>query len=118
MTKVGYARCSTDKQELTAQRQALCALGVSQDRIYTYHGRPRSQGQPSTEPCSVQEQTQRLEYYSSASGIRPLHAHGPYWAIVILSGCWDVPKLAAQPCGGFSQRPRRDNDLIPAAELP
>ena len=101
MTKVGYARCSTDKQELTAQRQALCALGVSQDRIYTYHGRPRSQGQPSTEPCSVQEQTQRLEYYSSASGIRPLHAHGPYWAIVILSGCWDVPKLAAQPCGGF-----------------
>ncbi|HAV09807.1 MAG TPA: DNA invertase, partial [Rhodobacteraceae bacterium] len=29
--KIGYARCSTDKQDLTAQRQALCALGVSDD---------------------------------------------------------------------------------------
>ena len=36
--KIGYARCSTDKQDLTAQRQALCALGVSADRIYTDHG--------------------------------------------------------------------------------
>jgi len=38
MTKIGYARCSTDKQDLTAQRQALFALGVSEDRIYTDHG--------------------------------------------------------------------------------
>ena len=37
-TKIGYARCSTDKQDLTAQRQALCALGVPDDRIYTDHG--------------------------------------------------------------------------------
>ena len=36
--KIGYARCSTDKQDLTAQRQALCALGVSEDLIYTDHG--------------------------------------------------------------------------------
>lgn len=35
MTKIGYARCSTfDKQDLTAQRQALKVLGVSEDRIY------------------------------------------------------------------------------------
>ena len=27
MTKIGYARCSTDKQDLTAQRQALNVLG-------------------------------------------------------------------------------------------
>src|SRR6186997_3564820 len=35
---IGYARVSTDKQDLTAQRDALAALGVSSDRIYTDHG--------------------------------------------------------------------------------
>ena len=37
-TKIGYARCSTDKQDLSAQRQALLELGVGEDRIYTDHG--------------------------------------------------------------------------------
>jgi DNA invertase Pin-like site-specific DNA recombinase len=37
-TLIGYARCSTDKQDLSAQRQALCDLGVTEDRIYTDHG--------------------------------------------------------------------------------
>lgn len=37
-TKIGYARCSTDGQDLTAQKQALGALGVASDRIYTDHG--------------------------------------------------------------------------------
>ena len=37
-THIGYARCSTDKQDLTAQRLALAALGVAEDRIYTDHG--------------------------------------------------------------------------------
>jgi DNA invertase Pin-like site-specific DNA recombinase len=37
-TKIGYARCSTDKQDLAAQRLALLALGVAEDRIYTDHG--------------------------------------------------------------------------------
>lgn len=36
--KIGYARCSTDKQDLTAQRKALLELGVSPERIYTDHG--------------------------------------------------------------------------------
>ena len=36
--KIGYARCSTDSQDLTAQKQALAALGVASDRIYTDHG--------------------------------------------------------------------------------
>src|SRR5687768_2978751 len=35
---IGYARCSTDKQDLAAQRAALERLGVSPERIYTDHG--------------------------------------------------------------------------------
>lgn len=37
-TKIGYARCSTDRQDLTAQRAALAELGVTEDHIYTDHG--------------------------------------------------------------------------------
>ena len=35
---VGYARCSTDEQDLTAQRQRLCELGVADGRVYLDHG--------------------------------------------------------------------------------
>ena len=35
---VGYARCSTQKQDLRAQKDALRALGVSDDRIYVDEG--------------------------------------------------------------------------------
>ena len=35
---IGYARVSTDAQDLTAQREALAALGVSAKRIYVDHG--------------------------------------------------------------------------------
>ncbi len=37
-TLIGYARCSTDEQDLTAQRQALHALGVPPDRVDIDHG--------------------------------------------------------------------------------
>ncbi|GAB3597504.1 DNA-invertase hin (plasmid) [Corynebacterium faecale] len=36
--KIGYARCSTTKQDLRAQREQLVQLGVSPDRIYVDHG--------------------------------------------------------------------------------
>jgi len=37
-TIIGYARCSTDEQDLTAQRQPLAELGVAAERIYLDHG--------------------------------------------------------------------------------
>jgi len=37
-TMIGYARCSTDEQDLTAQRQLLLGLGVAPDRIYLDDG--------------------------------------------------------------------------------
>ena len=35
---VGYARCSTDEQDLTAQKKALTALGAQPERTYVDHG--------------------------------------------------------------------------------
>ena len=35
---IGYARCSTDEQDLTVQREGLASLGVTPDRIYDDHG--------------------------------------------------------------------------------
>jgi DNA invertase Pin-like site-specific DNA recombinase len=37
-TLIGYARCSTDKQDVEAQRQALLGLGVVGERIYLDRG--------------------------------------------------------------------------------
>ncbi|GAA3466302.1 recombinase family protein [Nonomuraea roseola] len=38
MAKIGYARCSTDKQDVAAQRMILRELGVPEDRIYVDEG--------------------------------------------------------------------------------
>jgi len=35
---IGYARCSTDEQDRTIQREGLAGLGVTPDRIYVDHG--------------------------------------------------------------------------------
>lgn len=37
-TLIGYARCSTDKQDIAVQQDALLKLGVTADRIYTDKG--------------------------------------------------------------------------------
>ena len=37
-TLIGYARCSTNKQDLSAQQSALVSLGVATDRIYVDRG--------------------------------------------------------------------------------
>lgn len=37
-TMIGYARCSTDKQDLAAQMGILAGMGIAPDRIYTDHG--------------------------------------------------------------------------------
>lgn len=36
--RIGYARCSTEEQDLAAQRSALSSLGVDPSRIYIDHG--------------------------------------------------------------------------------
>jgi DNA invertase Pin-like site-specific DNA recombinase len=44
---VGYARCSTTSQDLTAQREQLAALGVPADCVYLDKGADRHQpGRP------------------------------------------------------------------------
>ena len=35
---IGYARCFTDNHDLTAQRDALAALGAEPERIHVDHG--------------------------------------------------------------------------------
>lgn len=37
-TKIGYARCSTTEQDLTAQHDQLRQLGVAEKRIYLDQG--------------------------------------------------------------------------------
>jgi DNA invertase Pin-like site-specific DNA recombinase len=43
---IGYARVSTDEQDLTAQLDALTAFGVEPERIYVDKGADRNEPGP------------------------------------------------------------------------
>ncbi|WP_281281814.1 recombinase family protein [Propioniferax innocua] len=49
--KVGYARVSTDEQDLTAQRDGLAAFGVDPKRIYVDHGLTARAATPTVRAC-------------------------------------------------------------------
>ena len=51
---IGYARVSTEQQDLTAQHEALIALGVPAERTYVDHGLT------GTNPASLDSHAGRL----------------------------------------------------------
>lgn len=56
--RFGYARCSTDKQDLEAQRQALTALGVAEKRVHL-------------DPAQTGRNTKRPELEKLLGAVRP-----------------------------------------------
>lgn len=46
VTLIGYARCSTDRQDLALQHHGLRQLGVEEDRIYTDQATGRNLARP------------------------------------------------------------------------
>jgi DNA invertase Pin-like site-specific DNA recombinase len=50
---IGYARCSIDQQDLTAQRDGLAALGVAVNRVYV-EDTPRALKRIDVVPTSAQ----------------------------------------------------------------
>ena len=49
---IGYARCSTDQQDLTAQRDRLHELGLPTDRIYLDYADGRVMPMPGRIPLA------------------------------------------------------------------
>ena len=75
-TLIGYARCSTDRQDLDVQRQVLLELGVAEDRIYSDHGLT---GTTRTRPCldqAIADQLQERDV-KLAQGPDPLRPDDP-----------------------------------------
>ncbi|HEX6758892.1 MAG TPA: recombinase family protein [Propionibacteriaceae bacterium] len=76
---MGYARVSTEQQDLTGQRNGLHALGVGDDRIYVDHGltganRDRPGLRLALAACRAGEVT-RCRH--KAGPARPVAARGP-----------------------------------------
>ena len=79
--KVGYARVSTQDQDLTAQTEGLIDLGVTQDLIFTDHGLTGTNRQrPGLEKALaavVQEAYVQGISTRTISGLRDLVTTGP-----------------------------------------
>ena len=74
---VGYARVSTEQQDLTAQRNSLAALGVGNDRIYVDHGLTGKPG-PSRTPTRSRRLPRRRHVGGDQAGpVGPLTSRRP-----------------------------------------
>ena len=75
---VGYARCSTDKQDLDAQREALTALGVTAGRIYLDKGLTgTSRGHPGLDQALAAVRAWRrpvVPAWTGSRGLSPMPA--------------------------------------------
>ena len=67
---VGYARVSTEQQDLTSQRNGLHALGVGDDRICVDHGLTGTNRISKQSPASAPSASQRLGTSSGAHRTR------------------------------------------------
>jgi hypothetical protein len=70
-TIIGYARCSTDEQDLTAQRQRLAELGGDAERIYLDHGQASIKHSPRCDRAT------RSWYPSSTDSPAPYRTPAP-----------------------------------------
>ena len=69
---IGYARVSTDDQDVTAQRDALTGLGVTGERIYVDHGltgsnRDRPSSTASRAPYPTRERSSPTSPHATSS---------------------------------------------------
>jgi len=91
---IGYARCSTDEQDLTVQREGLAGLGVTPDRIYVDCGLTGSNRErpglpkrgprpgtvtPSASPNSANPLPCGTAQASAKSRRRPRNRFGQWW---------------------------------------
>ena len=93
----GYARCSTDGQDLTAQRGALARLGVDPERIYTDHGPSGCTPTSSARPGSA------VSRVPSVGGLVEIASRVPQDLIVF-------PACLEKGCMGFRDRLRFMDD--------
>lgn len=75
---VGYARCSTDEQDLSAQRNALIGLGVKPKHVYVDHdltGRNKQQSGPreASAACRARDTLVATKFDRLARPVRDAH---------------------------------------------
>jgi len=85
-TRIGYARCSTDEQDLTAQRTLLRGLGVAEARLVLLPS--RTWGMPLAPPA-------RRAWFAAARKYGPPGADGRPAAVVARLGLGDLQDLSA-----------------------